>query len=43
MEGGKAYNVIPPKASVGMNLRLIGRDTVEYARDYLAHIIHDPI
>lgn len=42
MEGGKAYNVIPPKASVGMNLRLIGRDTVESARDYLAHIIHDP-
>ena len=29
MEGGKAYNVIPPKASVGMNLRLIGRDTVQ--------------
>lgn len=42
MEGGKAYNVIPPKASVGMNLRLIGRDTVESAREYLARTIHNP-
>ncbi len=39
MEGGKAFNVIPPKASVGMNLRLLGKDTVESARDYLKKII----
>lgn len=42
MEGGKAFNVIPPKASVGMNLRLIGTDTVESARDYLEKVIQNP-
>ncbi len=42
MEGGKAFNVIPPKASVGMNLRLMGKDTVESARDYLEQVIHNP-
>lgn len=42
MEGGKAFNVIPPKASVGMNLRLIGTDTVESARSYLEQVIHNP-
>ena len=42
MEGSKAYNVIPPTASVGMNLRLIGGDTVESARDYLEKVIDNP-
>lgn len=42
MEGGKAYNVIPPKASVGMNLRLMGSDTVESAKSYLENVIHNP-
>lgn len=42
MEGGKAFNVIPPKASVGMNLRLIGTDTVESAKAYLEQVIHNP-
>ena len=42
MEGGKAFNVIPPKASVGMNLRLLGKDTVESARAYLENTIHNP-
>ena len=41
MEGGKAFNVIPPKASVGMNLRLLGKDTVETARSYLENTIHN--
>lgn len=41
MEGGKAYNVIPPVASVGMNLRLLGQDTVESARGYLEQVIHN--
>lgn len=39
MEGSKAYNVIPPTASVGMNLRLLGTDTTESARAYLEKII----
>lgn len=42
MEGGRAFNVIPPRASVGMNLRLIGTDTVESARNYLEQVIHNP-
>lgn len=42
MEGSKAYNVIPPTASVGMNLRLIGGDTVESARDYLEKVVNNP-
>lgn len=42
MQGSKAFNVIPPKASVGMNLRLIGTDTVESARAYLEQVIHNP-
>lgn len=42
MEGGKAFNVIPPAASVGMNLRLMGKDTVESARAYLEKVIRNP-
>lgn len=39
MEGSKAYNVLPPKASFGINMRLLGRDTVESAVAYLKKII----
>lgn len=42
MQGGKAFNVIPPAASVGMNLRLLGKDTVESAKAYLENVIRDP-
>lgn len=42
MESGKAFNVIPPKASVGMNLRLMGKDTVDSAKAYLEKVIHNP-
>ncbi len=39
MEGSKAFNVLPPKASVGMNLRLMGTDTVESAKEYMRKIV----
>ena len=42
MEGSKEYNVIPPTASVGMNLRLIGGDTVESAKAYLEKVVNNP-
>lgn len=41
MEGSKAYNVLPPKASFGINMRLLGRDTVESAVAYLKKIIRN--
>ena len=42
MEGSKAFNVIPPVASVGMNLRLMNGDTVDTAKAYLEKVIDDP-
>lgn len=42
MSGSKAFNVIPPTASVGMNLRLLGRDTTESAKAYLEQVIGNP-
>ncbi len=39
MEGSKAYNVLPPKASFGINIRLITGDTMESAEAYLKKVI----
>ena len=39
MEGSKAYNVMPPKGSMGLNMRLMGEDTVESAVAYLNKVI----
>lgn len=41
MEGSKAYNVLPPKASAGMNLRLLGDDTVASVQEYLRGVIRN--
>lgn len=38
-EGSDAYNVMPPKASFGANLRLMGTDTVDSATEYLKKAI----
>lgn len=39
MEGSKAYNVLPPKASFGLNMRLLGNDTIESAIEYLKKVM----
>jgi len=39
MEGSKAYNVLPPKASFGLNMRLMGKDTVASATAYLKRTV----
>ena len=42
MSGSPAFNVLPPKAVVGANLRLIGDETTESARAYVEKIVRDP-
>lgn len=37
--GSDAYNVLPPQAKLGINLRLTGEDTVERAKDTLKKAI----
>ena len=41
MEGSPAYNVLPPRASFGTNIRLLGKQTVESAIAYLKKVIGD--
>jgi len=38
-EGSKAYNVMPPKASFGVNLRLLGSDTADSALERLKKVV----
>ena len=39
MEGSRAYNVLPPKASMGINIRLMEGDTKDSAVAYLKKVI----
>lgn len=39
MEGSKAYNVLPPKGKFGINMRLMGGDTIESARAHLKKVV----
>lgn len=39
MEGSQAFNVLPPQARVGMNIRLLGDDTPESAVEHLRNVI----
>ena len=39
MEGSRAYNVLPPKASMGINIRLMEGDTIASAIAYLKKVI----
>jgi len=42
MRGSSANNVIPPKATVGANLRLIGGETTESALEYVRKTVGNP-
>jgi len=41
MEGSRAFNVLPPKASFGVNLRVLGTDTMDLVKERLKRIIRD--
>lgn len=41
MEGSKAYNVLPSKAGFGLNMRLLGNDTIDSAIARLKKIIQN--
>ena len=39
MEGSKAFNVLPPKASFGMNMRLLGHDNLDSVSARLRKVV----
>lgn len=41
MEGSNAFNVLPPKATVGINLRIFGTDTVDTVKEHLTKVIRN--
>jgi carboxypeptidase PM20D1 len=41
MEGSKAFNVLPPKASAGINIRMLGADTVMTVKEHLSKVIRN--
>jgi len=41
MEGSNAYNVLPPRAKFGVNMRLLGEDTIQSAMDYLKKVVNN--
>ena len=42
MQGGDAYNVLPSDAGFGINVRLIGGDTIDSVKARLEQVIDDP-
>ena len=38
MKGSKSYNVLPAKANFGINVRLMGQDTIDSAVEYLKKV-----
>jgi carboxypeptidase PM20D1 len=42
MQGSPSYNVLPEKAMIGVNLRLLGNDTMESACAYLKKAVNNP-
>ncbi len=41
LQGSEAFNVIPPKAVLGANLRLLGEDTPQSALEYMKGVINN--